>query len=421
MPTFAEKLFDFTQRRQAMALDQARFAEAKRQFNITSDLSRIQTEQNARRLDQYDNTLDFQRADARVGRDIQQQGIDLSKRQQSEAERAAKTREYLIQIGEISAGRASGALGPAPEGVSIAPVSPEEQAKREIAIKEEQVDKIFGRIDGLNTSKTMKELAKMAVMGASGPATAAIQAQQGGSAANELNRLKAAAFGAPEIRIAASKQFLKDLQDGLFQGDPNIRTFNDLPPENKAVYLSSVANDMADSIKQRYPGVSPDVLAGIAFQDIVKEEQSAERISKIGAGANNIWNSPLFGGGMPGQSLPGQLNQNLPGATVQSAPTQPLVAPEPTVQLNPEVVPETIQDIPPEEFVGPQQNRSLLSAISEIMSSFAAPEATARGELPINLESTFAPQLSKFAEAQRTREARRRAYQQQLELRRQSR
>lgn len=375
MPSFAEKLFDFTQRRQAMALDQARFAEAQRQFNITSDLSRIQTEQNARRLDQYDSTLEFQRADAREGRRLQQEGIELSKRQQDEAERAAKTREYLIQIGEISAGRASGALGAAPEGVSIAPVSPEEQAKREIAIKEGQVNKIFERIDSLNTSKTMKELAKMAVMGASGPATAAIQAQQGGSAANELNRLKAAAFGAPEIRIAASKQFLKDLQDGLFQGNPDIRTFNDLPPENKAVYLSSVANDMADSIKQRYPGVSPDVLAGIAFQDIVKEEQSAERIAKIGMGGADSVFGQLLGGG----ALPGQLNPSLPSATVQPAPAptaaaEPAPAPVSQLEQFAPLISDAPTEIPPSQFVGPINDYSIWfgiqDAINQYMSSF---------------------------------------------------
>lgn len=457
MATAAQELFGFIQERQRMALDQQKFAEAKRQFNINADLSQIQTQQNSRRLDQAE---EFGRAEIGLSSErnqLQREITNLNRDQQLEAKRQAQVRESFLGIEAVAAGQAVAG----PEG--LVAQTPAQRAAQARAFKQEDLDAVLKTVDSLGLPKHLVAPTKAAVIGASGPATAFIQGQAQRASSNELNQIKAVAFGAPAVEIGARALFTKDIeaiqnskgditkltprQQAIVAG--RVQSLDDLTPDMIAGYLSEVANADEGSLAKKY-GASPDIMAGLALQKIIAQNQAGERIDvsrlkaesddifsridRITGGQSGLQDVTGAGGGTVRIGASGPTNGNAgAAATRQGIPLEEQVVRKPgeppPVQFSPTGQPigEDLSHLvrPPvstgDPNVGPQPNDSLLSAISEIMSSFVAPSATARGELPINLEQTLAPQISKFNEAQRIRESRRRALQEQLELRKQGR
>jgi len=119
MATFAEKLFDFAQRRQTMALNQQKYAEAKREFNINTQLNEIQQQQNSRRLDLLEIFNNAKIVDDSEARKIQREGIQLTNDAQEENKRQAREAEMFkvkeaLQSGRFIQGQGEGASGLVP-------------------------------------------------------------------------------------------------------------------------------------------------------------------------------------------------------------------------------------------------------------------------------------------------------------------
>ena len=207
MATAAQELFGFIQARQRQALDQDKFAEARRQFDVNADLSRIQMEQNAERLRLAEEFQAAQIPNMREAMADQQARTKILADDQGFRVSQAKEARRAVEM----MGIAQGFLQGTPGGEDLKAITPTERAiemQRLTDIQREAEIKRIDALQGINTRE--KSLFKAAAAGAQGPASALAQGQSESSGFAKLQQAMLLS-SAPNIVEAKTRGLFNDI------------------------------------------------------------------------------------------------------------------------------------------------------------------------------------------------------------------